>query len=338
MIIVMKMGAREEQIEEVIQRVEALGYRSHVIRGTQRTVIGAVGDERGKARLQSLESLSGVESVVPILQPFKLASKEVRPGKTVVRVGDLEIGGQAVIVMAGPCSVESETQMLETARAVKAAGATVLRGGAFKPRTSPYSFQGLAEEGLKLLDLARAETGLKVVTEVVNPVDAELVAEYADILQVGARNAQNFALLKKVGEVGKPVLLKRGMATTLKEFLMAAEYILSEGNYDVILCERGIRTFETSTRFTLDLNAVPVLNKMTHLPVVVDPSHGTGHWEYVAPMAKAGIACGADGLLIEVHPRPEEAQSDGVQSLKLHKFARLMEELRPFAEAVGRRI
>jgi 3-deoxy-7-phosphoheptulonate synthase len=228
--------------------------------------------------------------------------------------------------------------MLETARAVKAAGATVLRGGAFKPRTSPYSFQGLAEEGLKLLDLARAETGLKIVTEVVNPMDAELVAEYADILQIGARNAQNFALLKKVGEVGKPVLLKRGMATTIKEFLMAAEYILSEGNYDVILCERGIRTFETSTRFTLDLNAVPVLNKLTHLPVVVDPSHGTGHWEYVAPMAKAGIACGADGLLIEVHPRPEEAQSDGVQSLKLEKFRRLMEELRPLAEAVGRRL
>jgi 3-deoxy-7-phosphoheptulonate synthase len=240
--------------------------------------------------------------------------------------------------MAGPCSVESESQMLETARAVKAAGATVLRGGAFKPRTSPYSFQGLAEEGLKLLDLARAETGLKIVTEVVNPMDAELVAEYADILQIGARNAQNFALLKKVGEVGKPVLLKRGMATTIKEFLMAAEYILSEGNYNVVLCERGIRTFETSTRFTLDLNAVPVLNKLTHLPVIVDPSHGTGHWEYVAPMAKAGIACGADGLLIEVHPKPEEAQSDGVQSLKLEKFRRLMEELRPLTEAVGRRL
>jgi 3-deoxy-7-phosphoheptulonate synthase len=338
MIIVMKMGAREEQIREVTRRVEELGYRSHVIRGTQRTVIGAIGDERGKARLQSLESLAGVESVVPILQPFKLASQEVRPGKTVVNVGDLEIGGQAVVVMAGPCSVESEGQILETAQAVKAAGATVLRGGAFKPRTSPYAFQGLAEEGLKLLDLARSATGLKVVTEVVNPVDVDLVAEYADILQIGARNAQNFALLKKVGSAGKPVLLKRGMATTLKEFLMAAEYILSEGNYDVLLCERGIRTFETSTRFTLDLNAVPVLNKLTHLPVIVDPSHGTGHWEYVGAMAKAGIACGADGLLVEVHPRPEEAQSDGVQSLKLEKFRRLMDELRPLAQAVGRRI
>lgn len=338
MIIVMKTGAREDQIQEVIRRVEELGYRSHVIQGTQRTVIGAVGDERSKDRLQSLESMPGVETVLPILQPFKLASREVKGGKSVVKVGDLEIGGQAVVVMAGPCSVESEAQMLQTAHAVKAAGAKVLRGGAFKPRTSPYAFQGMAEEGLKLLDAARAATGLKIVTEVVNPADAELVAEYADILQVGARNVQNFALLKRVGEVGKPVLLKRGMATTIKEFLMAAEYILSEGNYNVILCERGIRTFETSTRFTLDLNAIPVLNKLTHLPVFVDPSHGTGHWDYVAPMAKAAIACGADGLIIEVHPNPEEAQSDGLQSLKLQKFQQLMDELRPVAEAVGRRL
>jgi 3-deoxy-7-phosphoheptulonate synthase len=338
MIIVMKTGAHESQIREVIQRVEAFGYQAHIIQGTQRTVIGAVGDERGKDRLQSLEVMPGVETVVPILQPFKLASREVKGGKSVVKVGDLEIGGQAVVVMAGPCSVESEAQMLQTAKAVKAAGAKVLRGGAFKPRTSPYAFQGLAEEGLKYLDVARAATGLKIVTEVVNPADAELVAEYADILQVGARNVQNFALLKRVGEVGKPVLLKRGMATTIKEFLMAAEYILSEGNYDVILCERGIRTFETSTRFTLDLNAIPVLSKLTHLPVFVDPSHGTGHWDYVAPMAKAAIACGADGLIIEVHPNPEEAQSDGLQSLKLQKFQQLMDELRPVAEAVGRRL
>jgi len=338
MIIVMKTGAHEDQIQEVIRRVEELGYRSHVIQGTQRTVIGAVGDERSKDRLQSLESMPGVETVLPILQPFKLASREVKGGKSVVKVGDLEIGGQAVVVMAGPCSVESEAQMLQTAHAVKAAGAKVLRGGAFKPRTSPYAFQGMAEEGLKLLDVARSATGLKIVTEVVNPVDVELVAEYADILQVGARNVQNFALLKKVGEVGKPVLLKRGMATTIKEFLMAAEYILSEGNYNVILCERGIRTFETSTRFTLDLNAIPVLSKLTHLPVFVDPSHGTGHWDYVAPMAKAAIACGADGLIIEVHPNPEEAQSDGLQSLKLQKFQQLMDELRPVAEAVGRRL
>jgi len=338
MIIVMKTGAHESQIQDVIHRVEALGYQAHVIQGAQRTVIGAVGDERGKDRLQSLEVMPGVETVLPILQPFKLASREVKGGKSVVKVGDLEIGGEAVVVMAGPCSVESEAQMLQTAQAVKAAGAKVLRGGAFKPRTSPYAFQGMAEEGLKLLDLARAATGLKIVTEVVNPADAELVAEYADILQVGARNVQNFALLKRVGEVGKPVLLKRGMATTIKEFLMAAEYILSEGNYDVILCERGIRTFETSTRFTLDLNAIPVLSKLTHLPVFVDPSHGTGHWDYVAPMAKAAIACGADGLIIEVHPNPEEAQSDGLQSLKLQKFQQLMDELRPVAEAVGRRL
>jgi 3-deoxy-7-phosphoheptulonate synthase len=338
MIIVMKTGAQESQIRDVIRRIEELGYQAHIIEGTQRTVIGAVGDERGKDRLQSLEVMPGVDTVVPILQPFKLASREVKGGKSIVRVGDLEIGGPAVVVMAGPCSVESEAQMLQTARAVKTAGATVLRGGAFKPRTSPYAFQGMAEEGLKLLDLARAATGLKIITEVVNPVDVELVAAYADILQIGARNVQNFALLKKVGEVGKPVLLKRGMATTIKEFLMAAEYILSEGNYNVALCERGVRTFETATRFTLDLSAVPVLNKLTHLPVVVDPSHGTGHWEYVAPMAKASVACGADGLLIEVHPTPEVAQSDGLQSLKLNKFQQLMDELRPIALAVGRRI
>jgi 3-deoxy-7-phosphoheptulonate synthase len=338
MIIVMKTGAPESQIREVIQRVEALGYQAHVIQGTQRTVIGAIGDERSKDRLQSLELMAGVETVLPILQPFKLASREVKGGKSIVKVGDLEIGGQAVVVMAGPCSVESEAQMLQTAQAVKAAGATVLRGGAFKPRTSPYAFQGMAEEGLKLLDLARAATGLKIVTEVVNPADAELVAKYADILQIGARNVQNFALLKRVGEVGKPVLLKRGIATTINEFLMAAEYILAEGNYNVILCERGIRTFETSTRFTLDLNAIPVLGKLTHLPVFVDPSHGTGHWDYVSPMAKAAIACGADGLIIEVHPNPEEAQSDGLQSLKLQTFQQLMDELRPVAEAVGRRL
>ena len=338
MIIVMKTGASESQVRDVIRRIEELGYQAHIIEGTQRTVIGAVGDERGKDRLQSLEVMPGVETVVPILQPFKLASREVKGAKSIVRVGDLEIGGPAVVVMAGPCSVESEAQMLQTAQAVKAAGATVLRGGAFKPRTSPYAFQGMAEEGLKLLDLARAATGLKVITEVVNPADVELVAAYADILQIGARNVQNFALLKRVGEVGKPVLLKRGMATTIKEFLMAAEYILSEGNYNVALCERGVRTFETATRFTLDLSAVPVLNKLTHLPVVVDPSHGTGHWEYVAPMAKASVACGADGLLIEVHPTPETAQSDGLQSLKLTKFQQLMDELRPIALAVGRRI
>lgn len=338
MIIVMKGAASEADLERVVHTVEELGYQSHVIRGTQRTVIGAVGDERGKARLQSLEVLPGVESVVPILQPFKLASREFKPTRTVVKVRDAEIGGDRVVVMAGPCSVEGEAQILETAKAVKEAGAVMLRGGAFKPRTSPYAFQGLGEEGLRLLAAAREETGLAIVTEALKPEDVDLVAEAADMIQIGARNVQNFALLKRVGEAGKPVLLKRGMATTIQEFLMAAEYVLSEGNYDVVLCERGIRTFETATRFTLDLNAVPVLKKLSHLPVIVDPSHGTGHWEYVTPMAKAAIACGADGLMVEVHMRPEVAMSDGLQSLKPATFRRLMQELAPFVQAAGRRL
>jgi 3-deoxy-7-phosphoheptulonate synthase len=338
MIIVMKGTATEEDLQRVIQTVEELGYQSHVIRGTQRSVIGAVGDERGKARLQSLEAMAGVESVVPILQPFKLASREFKPTRTAVKVRDVEIGGDRLVVMAGPCSVESEDQILETAKAVKDAGASMLRGGAFKPRTSPYAFQGLGEEGLRLLAAAREETGLAVVTEVLKPEDVDLVAGTADMIQIGARNVQNFALLKRVGEVGKPVLMKRGMATTIQEFLMAAEYVLSEGNYDVVLCERGIRTFETATRFTLDLNAVPVLKKLSHLPVIVDPSHGTGHWEYVTPMSKAAIACGADGLMVEVHTRPEVAMSDGVQSLKPATFRRLMQEIAPFVQAAGRRL
>ena len=338
MIIVMKGTATETDLQRVIQTVEELGYQPHVIRGTQRSVIGAIGDERGKARLQSLEAMPGVESVVPILQPFKLASREFKPTRTVVKVRDVEIGGDRVVVMAGPCSVENEDQILETAKAVKEAGATILRGGAFKPRTSPYAFQGLGEEGLRLLAAAREETGLAIVTEVLKSEDVDLVAETADMIQIGARNVQNFALLKRVGEVGKPVLLKRGMATTIQEFLMAAEYVLSEGTYDVVLCERGIRTFETATRFTLDLNAVPVLKKHSHLPVIVDPSHGTGHWEYVTPMAKAAIACGADGLMVEVHIRPEMAMSDGVQSLKPATFRRLMQEIAPFVEAAGRKL
>jgi len=336
MVIVMKPGAREEDLREVIARVEALGYQAHVIRGTTRSVVAAVGDERGKARLQALEALAGVQSVVPILQPFKLASRETRAARTVVRVGSLEIGGDRLHVMAGPCSVESEEQLLTVARAVREAGATILRGGAFKPRTSPYAFQGLAEDGLKLLAAAREATGLKVVTEVLNPRDLDLVARYTDILQVGARNVQNFALLKEVGEIRKPVLLKRGMSTTIQEYLMSAEYILSAGNTDVILCERGIRTFETATRFTLDLNAVPVLQKLTHLPIIVDPSHGTGHWEYVPALAKAAVAVGADGLMIEVHPKPDEALSDGIQSLKPARFAHLMSDLQAVAKAVGR--
>jgi 3-deoxy-7-phosphoheptulonate synthase len=338
MIIVMKGTATEEDLQRVIHTIEELGYQSHVIRGTQRSVIGAVGDERGKARLQSLEALPGVESVVPILQPFKLASREFKPTKTIVKVRDVEFGGDRLPIVAGPCSVESEDQILETAKAVKEAGASVLRGGAFKPRTSPYAFQGLGEEGLRLLAAAREETGLAIVTEVMKPEDVDLVAKTADMLQIGARNMQNFALLKRAGEAKKPVLLKRGISSTIQEFLMAAEYILSEGNYDVVLCERGIRTFETATRFTLDLNAVPVIKKLSHLPVVVDPSHGTGHSEYVAPLAKAAIACGADGLMIEVHMRPEIAFSDGIQSLKPAAFRQLMQEIVPFVQAAGRHL
>jgi 3-deoxy-7-phosphoheptulonate synthase len=336
MIIVLKPGTGDGEIEDVCRRIEALGLRAHVSRGEQRTLIGAIGDDRFKTRLQALEALECVESMVPILQPFKLASREVHASDTVVHVDGVAIGGGRIGVMAGPCSVESWEQLRTVAEGVKAAGAHLLRGGAFKPRTSPYAFQGLEEEGLRLLAEARKATGLPVITEVLEPDKVGIVAEYADVLQIGARNAQNFSLLKEVGQCGKPVLLKRGMATTIKEFLLSAEYVLAGGNPNVILCERGIRTFETATRYTLDLNAVPVIKRLSHLPVVVDPSHGTGHWEYVAPMAKAGIACGADGLLIEVHHRPAEALSDGPQSLKPDKFARLMRELRALAEVLGR--
>ena len=337
MIIVMKTSAAKKEKDEVLKRIKELGYKPHVIHGTTRDVIGAIGDERGKLVLQSLESMHGVESVVPILQPYKLASKEVKREPSVIRISDtVAIGGKEIIVMAGPCSVENEEQIIESARAVKEAGAQVLRGGAFKPRTSPYSFQGLEEEGLKLLAKAREITGLPVVTEVINPETVDLVADYADILQIGARNSQNFALLKKVGQTRRPILLKRGMSMTIQEFLMSAEYILAEGNQSVILCERGIRTFETATRNTLDLSAIPVLKSRTHLPVIADPSHGTGNHHLVAPMAFAAVAAGADGLMIEVHPDPEHASSDGPQSLKPKKFALLMEKLRMFAEAGDR--
>lgn len=337
MIIVMKAGAAKKDKDEVIRRIKELGYKPHIIRGTTRDVIGAVGDERGKAVLQTLESMHGVENVVPILQPYKLASKEIKKERSQIRISEnVVIGGEQVIVMAGPCSVETEEQIIESAEAVKRAGAHMLRGGAFKPRTSPYSFQGLEEEGLKLLAKARDLTGLPFVTEVINPETADLVAEYSDVLQIGARNAQNFALLKKVGQLRRPVLLKRGMSMTIQEFLMSAEYIMSEGNQSVILCERGIRTFETATRNTLDLSAIPVLHEKTHLPVVIDPSHGTGNHHYVAPMCYAAVAAGADGLIVEVHPDPEHASSDGAQSLKPKKFDIMMEKLRKFAEAADR--
>ena len=335
MIIVMASRERED-VDRVIERIEELGYRAHVIEGVERTVIGAVGDERGKARLQSLESMPGVESVVPILRPFKLAGRELKEDDTVIEVGPARIGGDAFCVMAGPCSVESREQIIETARIVKDAGATVLRGGAYKPRTSPYSFQGLEEEGLHLLQEASAAAGIPFVTEVMTPEQVPLVAEHADILQIGARNMQNYGLLKEVGRAKRPVFLKRGMMSTLNELLMSAEYIMSEGNKNVILCERGIRTFETETRNTLDLSAVPVLKRVTHLPVVIDPSHGTGKWRLVTPMARAAVAAGADGLMIEVHPRPDEAFSDGPQSLKPEKFQRLMDEIAPLLEIMGK--
>jgi len=338
MIIVMKSGVTEADVEEVCRRVVELGYQPHTIHGEIKTVIAAVGEERGQADLRILEALETVEAVMPVQQPFKLASRETKSQPSEVPVNGISIGGKQLVVMAGPCSVESQSQMIEVAEAVKAAGATILRGGAYKPRTSPYAFQGLKEQGLKYLAEARKRTGLPVVTEVLETESVELVAEYADILQIGARNVQNFSLLKRVAEAGKPVLLKRGMSTSIQEWLLSAEYILSGGNPRVILCERGIRTFETATRFTLDLNAVPVVKKLSHLPVIVDPSHGTGHWDLVAPMAKGAIACGADGLIIEVHPRPEEALSDGPQSLKPAKFAQLMQELRPVALAVGREL
>lgn len=337
MIIVMKAGAAKKDKDEVLKCIRDLGYKPHIIHGETRDVIGAVGGDHGKIALQSLETLHGVEKVLPILQPYKLASKEVKKEASLVRISDnLVIGGEQVVVMAGPCSVESEKQIIESALAVKKAGAHVLRGGAFKPRTSPYSFQGLEEEGLKLLAKARELTGLPVVTEVIDPATAELVAEYADVLQIGARNSQNFALLKKVGKLHRPVLLKRGMSMTIQEFLMSAEYIMSEGNQSVILCERGIRTFETATRNTLDLSAIPVLKAKTHLPIIIDPSHGTGDHHYVAPMCYASIAAGADGLIVEVHPDPEHASSDGAQSLKPAKFESMMAKLRLFAEVDGR--
>ncbi|HVG80223.1 MAG TPA: 3-deoxy-7-phosphoheptulonate synthase [Patescibacteria group bacterium] len=336
MIIVLKSGASESDVADVERRIRTMGYTPHTIHGELRNVIGAIGDDRGKERLRALESLECVESVTPILQPFKLASREVKRQPTQVMVKDVAVGGREIVVMAGPCSVESRFQVLDVATRVKAAGARVLRGGAFKPRTSPYAFQGLETEGLKLLDEARRETGLPVITEVMEPDKVELVAEHADILQIGARNVQNFSLLRRVAETRMPVLLKRGMSTSIQEWLLSAEYVLAGGNPNVILCERGIRTFETATRFTLDLNAVPVLKKLTHLPVVVDPSHGTGHWEYVESMALAGVAAGADGLLIEVHPKPEEALSDGPQSLKPDKFAALMARVRKVAQAVDR--
>lgn len=337
MIVVMKKSATDEMIQSVATRIESLGLKAHVIVGTERTVIAAIGEKRdGEA--ETLSGLDEVDKVVPILAPYKVASLETKSEPTTVRSHDLVLGGGHVGVIAGPCSVENETQILESARAVKAAGATGLRGGAFKPRTSPYSFQGLKEEGLKLLAAARDETGLAVVTEVMTPQHVDLVSRYADVLQIGARNMQNYHLLQAVGESDKPVLLKRGPSAAMDEFLLAAEYILDQGNPNVVLCERGVRTFETHTRFTLPLATVPFLRERTHLPIVIDPSHGTGIASLVPPMAAAAIAAECDGLIIEVHPNPSEALSDGAQSLTPEQFSDTMNRCRAVATAVGRSI
>lgn len=332
----MKPEATEEQLQNVVTRIEELGYKPHIIYGATRNVIGAVGDERGKFILQSLEVMDGVEAVIPILKPYKLTSKEVKREKSIINVKDVAIGGDELVVIAGPCAVESEEQIINTAKAVKSLGGHILRGGAYKPRTSPYSFQGLGKEGLELLKKAADIALLPVVTEVVNPEHVELVCEYVDILQIGTRNAQNFELLKKVGQIDKPVILKRGMAMTIKEWLMSAEYILSEGNMNVILCERGIRTFETATRNTLDLSAITVLKEETHLPVIVDPSHATGYAKYVPSMSYAAVAAGADGLMVEVHPQPEKAFSDGPQSLNFNSFGNLVAKLKQLSWMMAR--
>ena len=318
-------------------RIEQLGCRCRVSEGQERTIIGVIGNGRSLDR-EAMERLDGVEQTVPVLRPYKLASRDFHPEDTVVPVNGLAVGGRKFVVMAGPCAVEGREELLEAARAVREAGAHMLRGGAFKPRTSPYSFQGLGEQGLRILAEARRETGLPVVTEVMTPEQVPLVTTYADVLQVGARNMQNYSLLHAVGEAQRPVLLKRGLMSTIEELLMSAEYILSHGNERVILCERGIRTFEKLTRNTLDINAVPLLKQLSHLPVVVDPSHATGRWDLVVPVSRAAVAAGADGLLIEVHPEPSAALSDGGQSLKPEVFARLMDELRAVAHAVGREI
>jgi 3-deoxy-7-phosphoheptulonate synthase len=335
MIVVMKPGASQKQVDHVIERIEQLGLRSHVIVGTERTVVAALGEKRDGAK-QALETGEGVEKVVPILAPYKMASNEVKSERTCVEVRRLKVGNGHIGVIAGPCSVESREQIMEIAHIVKEGGASGLRGGAFKPRTSPYSFQGMKEKGLELLAEARDATGLAIVTEVMAPEQVALVARYADILQVGARNMQNYPLLEAVGESEKPVLLKRGPAATIDEFLLAAEYILKTGNTQVMLCERGIRTFEDHTRFTLPLATVPYLQQTTHLPIVVDPSHGTGKASLVATMARASVAAGADGLIVEVHPDPEKALSDGFQALTPTCFRQMMNECRKVAEAIGR--
>ncbi len=337
MIIVLKPEATDTQIKHLVAKVKSLGLKPMISRGVERTIVGVIGEE-DILRVQPLEVFPGVEKVMPILAPYKLVSREFKPTDTVVEVNGVKIGGKKLAVMAGPCAVENFELLLSIAKSVKKSGASILRGGAFKPRTSPYTFQGLGEEGLKFLAEAKKRTGLPVITELMDLRDLELVERHADIIQIGARNMQNFDLLKEVGRSKKPVLLKRGMAATVKEWLLSAEYILQNGNFNVILCERGIRTFETETRFTLDMNAIPLIKNLSHLPIVVDPSHGTGRWGLVPAMAKAAVAAGADGLIIEVHSKPEEALSDGPQSMLPEKFSKLMTDLRRVARAVGREL
>jgi len=337
MIIVMSKNATEEQINNVEQKLTELGFKTHPIIGEVKTVIGVIGDKRN-LNTHSISIMPGVEDIVPIMKPYKLIGRELKDTPTIVEIGDVKIGGEKIVVIAGPCAIENEEDFINVAFKVKEAGAVIIRGGAYKPRTSPYSFQGLEEDGLKIMAAARAATGLKMVTEVVDTRDIELVAKYTDIIQIGARNMQNFRLLKEAGISGKPVLLKRGMSATIEEWLMAAEYICAEGNTNIILCERGIRTFETATRNTIDLSAIPVVKELSHLPIIVDPSHGTGSWKYVKPISKGAIATGADGLIIEVHSDPYNALCDGPQSLKPDRFAQLMKELEPVANAVGRKL
>ena len=331
MVIVMKEGVSQAEIDFVIEKLHSVGGEAHVSQGEFMTVIGAIGDRENLLQLP-FEAYPGVSKVIPVMKAYKMVSREFKPELTSIRVGAVTIGPKTFTIIAGPCSVESEEQVLVAARAARAAGATLFRGGAFKPRTNPYAFQGLGEEGLAILATAREETGLPIVTEVLDVRDIELVYRYADVLQVGARNMQNFLLLKELGFVDKPVLLKRGMSSTIEEMLMAAEYIAKEGNGDIILCERGIRTFETATRNTLDLSAVPYVREMTHLPIIVDPSHATGRRELIQPLCRASLAVGADGVMVEIHPNPSEALCDGPQSLPLDDFKALVEDLRPLAE------
>lgn len=335
MIIILKPSATEAEIGLVVKKIESFGLAAHISKGTERTIIGAIGDER-VLQEGPLEAFPFVEQVLPVLKPYKLASREFKPEGTIVNIDGVLVGGKRLAVMAGPCAVESRDNLLQVARCVKAVGGHILRGGAYKPRTSPYSFQGLGEEGLAYLSEAKAETGLPIATELMDPRDAPQVYQCADLVQIGARNMQNFRLLKEVGCRRKPVLLKRGLSCTVKDLLLAAEYILSEGNYDVILCERGIRTFEDATRNTLDLSAIPLIKRLSHLPVIVDPSHATGKWHLVSPMALAAVAAGADGIMVEVHPHPEEALSDGPQALLPSTFEKLMDDLSGVAQAVGR--